>query len=114
MKSLQVAVDVAEDGATITMIADNTNGGVMTVAAKPKNITTDLNGHEVNVDGPLVGSAGTVGQSLHFEKGSIITIANGTITTDSTSSSMLFQNYAELTLTDVIVDATNIKAVHTH
>ncbi len=51
---------------------------------------------------------------LHFEKGSIITIANGTITTDSTSSSMLFQNYAELTLTDVIVDATNIKAVHTH
>ena len=104
-ESLQAAVDAAEDGATITMIADNTNGGVMTVAAKPKNITIDLNGHKVNVDGPLVGSAGTVSQSLHFEKGSNITITNGTITTDSTSSWMLFQNYADLTLTDIIVDA---------
>ena len=109
-ESLQAAVDAAEDGATITMIADNTNGGVMTVAAKPKNVTIDLNGHKVNVDGPLVGSAGTVSQSLHFEKGSNITITNGTITTDSTSSRILFQNYADLTLTDVIVDATNMQS----
>ena len=98
-----------EAGGTVTVEGDITDGaGLFLAATDPKEVVLDLNGHTVEFVGPAVGSTGTQTQALHLEKGSTVTIKNGTLKLGASANGikMFIQNYSELTLKDVIVDFT--------
>lgn len=104
------AAKAAEGKTVITLLKDVTCGGIMFVSADAVNVEFDLNGHTLTVGKPLVGSPGTVSQSLHFEKGNTVVIKNGTIACENNSASMLLQNYCDLTLDGVTLDGSNLAA----
>ena len=104
--------DVPNDLSTPTTIKvlrdelSGTSGIKTTTAAKDtKNIIIDFDGHTLQLGGPLVGSPGYESQDIHLEKGSKFTFKNGTIKA-SPNSAMLFQNYCDLTIEDMTIDAT--------
>ena len=99
--SLQEAVNKAVDGTetTITLLKDTTGNGV--VVEKGKNIIFDLGGNAYTVDG-TVGSSGTETNGFQLLKGSTVTFKNGTI--NAGKAKILIQNYADLTLDNVILD----------
>lgn len=68
------------------------------------NITFDLGGNTYTFTDSLVGSSGTETNGFQLLKDSTITIQNGTIKAGSSAKIML-QNYANLTLKDVTLDA---------
>lgn len=80
-----------------TLVED---GGV--VAKEGQNITLDLKGKTYKVTS-LVGSTGTVTNGFQFLKNSTIEIKNGTIISDIAKH--YIQNYADLTLNDVVLNA---------
>lgn len=101
------AFNDVESGATITLAKDSESAGLGLWENNEKEIVLDLNGHTLTVTGPAVGSSKTQTQAAHFEKGSKVTIKNGTIAATSTQLSnvkMGIQNYADLTLENVILD----------
>lgn len=103
--TLGEAVASIADKGTVTLLKDVTGGGVKLTAGK--DIVWDLNGYTYTVTKPTVGSAGTETNGFQFLRDSKITIKNGTITLDPTlRCAYLFQNYADLTLTDLTVDIT--------
>ena len=103
--TLNDAVAAVADKGTVTLLKDVTGGGVKLTAGK--DIVWDLNGYTYTVTKPTVGSAGTETNGFQFLRDSKITIKNGTITLDPTlRCAYLFQNYADLTLTDLTVDIT--------
>lgn len=71
-------INSAPDGATIVL-----EDGIHEIPAiglrGSENLTIDLNGNDVFVTNPPVGSAGTESQALHFERNTAITIKNGTL-----------------------------------
>lgn len=80
--------------------------GVKITSADPKNIIIDLKGFTYTVASSPVGSTGTETQGFHFEKGSTVVIKNGTLKfSNNANLKMGIQNYCDLTLEDVIVDA---------
>lgn len=85
---------------TITLLKDTTGNGV--VVEKGKNIIFDLGGNAYTVDG-TVGSSGTETNGFQLLKGSTVTFKNGTI--NAGKAKILIQNYADLTLKDVTLDA---------
>ena len=84
--------------------AENTPG-FMVEDSEPKNIIIDFNGYTIQLGKPLFGSEGTVSQNIHIEKGSTFVFKNGTLKA-AAESSMLIQNYANLTIEDMTLDAT--------
>ena len=70
-----------------------------------KDITFDLNGHEYLAT-KAGGSAGTQTQAVHLEKGNTVVIKGGTLSAalENPSIKMLIQNYANLTLEDMVID----------
>lgn len=100
--SLQEAVNAAEDGTqtTITLLDNTTGDGV--VVEKGKNIIFDLGGNAYTVDG-TVGSSGTETNGFQLLKGSTVAFKNGTI--NAGKAKIVIQNYADLTLEDVTLDA---------
>lgn len=83
-----------------------TGGGVF-LGAGDKNIVIDFNGLTYNVN-TLKGSAGTVNQLFHLEKGNTVTLKNGKIGVDEAVSKdvgMFIQNYSYLTLDGMTVDS---------
>lgn len=103
--SLAAAVaEVPTDGTptTITLLGDTTGSGVKVVSGQ--NIIFELGGHAYTVTDPLVGSSGTETNGFQLLKGSTVTFQNGTIYAGS-SAKILLQNYANLTLKDVTLDA---------
>ncbi len=83
-----------------------TGGGVF-LGAGDKNIVIDFNGLTYNVN-TLKGSAGTVNQLFHLEKGNTVTLKNGKIGVDEAVSKdvlMFIQNYSFLTLDNMTVDS---------
>lgn len=96
------------DTALIVMGKDVSGDGVDVPGGR--NITWRLNGHTYTVTGGLVGSPNTVSNCIRFLAGSNITILNGTITADEslTKAAILVQNYADLTLNNVTLDASNM------
>ena len=104
----KVALEKAiEKGGEFTIAADIPDAdGIFLAAAEPKDVSIDLGGHTLGLT-KAVGSAGTVSQALHLEKGSTVVIKNGTITgSPADGVLMLVQNYADLTLDSVILDFT--------
>ena len=98
----EAVAEVPADGTptTITLLADTTGDGV--VVEKGKNIIFDLGGNAYTVDG-TVGSSGTETNGFQLLKGSTVTFKNGTI--NAGKAKILIQNYADLTLKDVTLDA---------
>lgn len=90
---------------TIKLLADvHTEQGIILVAKDAKNIIFDLNGKTLDFGSELVGSPSTVTQNIHLEKGNIVTFKNGTM--KASSNALIFiQNYSDLTLENVVVDA---------
>lgn len=89
---------------TITLLKDTIGDGVVVGGDDfTKNIIFDLNFHTYTVDG-TVGSSGTETNGFQLRKGSTVTFQNGTIYAGG-SARILLQNYANLTLKDVTLDA---------
>ncbi len=87
---------------TITMLRDAQGGGV--VVKEGQSIVFDFGGHTYNINGTLVGSAGTETNGMQLLKGSAVTLKNGTLTSDK--AKILVQNYCDLTLDSVKLDGT--------
>ena len=103
--TLAEAVAAAADGDTIMLLANTTGAGVVI----NKNITIDLGGFTYSFN-QGVGSTGTESNGLQILKGNTVTIQNGTLNIAAEAADKFYtviQNYANLTLTDVTVDATN-------
>ena len=98
-----------QGGGTIKLLCDAEGAGLFLPANFNMTIVLDLNGHTYTCTGPAVGSTGTATQALHLEKNNTVTVKNGTITsTPDSGVKMLVQNYSSLTLTDVILDGSNL------
>ena len=103
--TLADAVAAAKNGETVTLYADVTDGSGIIVSGS-RNFTIDFNGHTYTVTGNFAGSSGTQNQCFQLLKGSAITMKNGTITGNSTGVKMIIQNYCDLTLQNMLLDAT--------
>ena len=107
--SLAAAFAAAVDGNTITLLDDCSGNGI--IVAKNKftttGLTVDFNNHTYTVDGSeLAGSAGTENQCFQLLKGNKITFKDGAIVADNSNIQMMIQNYSDLTLINMNLDAT--------
>lgn len=102
--TLVEAVAAVGDGETITMIADDLNASGVIVPSG-SNFTIDFNGHTYVVTQNLAGSSGTESQVFQLLKDSTITMKNGTLRGGVSGVKMIIQNYADLTLEDMTLDA---------
>jgi len=90
----------------ITFLKDAAGGGVQVTAGQ--NIIFNLANHTYTVGAPTVGSTGTETSGFHLLKGSTVTMQNGTIkASDYYNLQMMIQNYSDLTLKDITLDADN-------
>lgn len=107
-KTLDAAVAAAKTGeqTIIALNKDMAGNGVKTINGQ--DVVIDLGGHTFDIDGSLVGSAGTETNGFQLLKGSKVTFKNGTL--KSKKAKLLIQNYSDLTLEDVILDATGGEA----
>ena len=106
--TLEAAFAAAQDGDTITLLADCAGNGIQVLPNRfnTNGLTVDFDGHTYNVDGTTVGSTGTKTQAFQLQKNNKITFKGGTIT--STKALMLVQNYSDLTLKDMTLDGSNL------
>ena len=76
------------------------------------NVTIDLAGNTYTLVTPAVGSNGYETQGFHVEKGYNLTLKNGTIdiSKDASAFKLLFQNYSNLTLDNMVLDGTNLES----
>ena len=88
---------------TINIEEDIVDGGVKVYAGQ--NIVFNLNGHSFTIDQPTVGSAGTETLAFQLLKDSTVKFMDGKLLQGENGCKMMIQNYADLTLEDVIVDA---------
>lgn len=98
------AVAAVESGGTVTLLRD-ANGDGITVQGG-KEFTLDFDGHSYTVDGKPTGSKGTETQAFQLLTGSTIVFKNGKIIGDTPGVKMLIQNYCDLTLDNMTLDAT--------
>ena len=105
--SLAEALDKVENGQTATItLQDNYTGGGAIIEGTDKNITIDLNGFTYTVGEPTVGSAGTETNGFQLLKDNTVRFKDGTIkASDYKKLKIVFQNYCDLTLENVTVDA---------
>lgn len=87
---------------TIILLGNTTGGGVKVPSGK--NIIFDLGGYTYTVTDPLVGSSGTETNGFQLLRDSNIKIQNGKIDSTAERLKILIQNYANLTLDNVILD----------
>ena len=91
---------------TIEMTEDVTSAPGVEVTAG-KNIIFDFKGHRYQTSEPFVGSKGTETISFRFLKGSTVYMKNGYLVASNHKDSKMFvQNYADLTLDKITIDAT--------
>ncbi|MGN1208796.1 MAG: ESPR-type extended signal peptide-containing protein, partial [Duodenibacillus sp.] len=126
--TLKSALDSSSEGDTIVLVKDlsdqtglsfgqtgaSAEHAVKTTATK---VTIDLNEHRYTVSKvPAAGSTGYESQGFHIEKATgSLAIKNGTIVFDSSDASSLrmgIQNYTDLTLDGVVVDATKLNGTY--
>ncbi|MEE3428942.1 MAG: hypothetical protein VZQ55_08265 [Ruminococcus sp.] len=106
--TLADAFAAAQDGDTITVLADCSGNGIkVTPEGKfTTGLTVDFNNHTYTVIANTVGSTGTETQAFQLLKDNKITFQNGTIT--SSVAKMLVQNYSNLTLDNMVLDGRNL------
>lgn len=103
--TLEAAIGAVKSGETITLQCDVTDGSGIIVNSG-KKFTLDFNGHSYTVTNNLAGSTGTKSQAFQLLKDSIIMMKNGAIIGNSEGVTMLIQNYCNLTLENMRLDAT--------
>ncbi len=110
--SLAAAVDAATENATLKLAKDASGAGLFIATA----MTIDFGGFTYTVTGPAVGSAGTVTQALHIEAapGKPVTLKNGVVNSTCDDVLMLVQNYSDLTLDGMTLDATGDNGITTY
>ena len=121
-RTLVDAVKNAENGATIELLKDASGAGVGTFNGAQdgtgvKNFTIDFGGHTYTCTGPAVGSSGTQSQAFHLEwtgdaaNNAKVTLKNGTVTATANSGvAMIIQNYCDLTLDNMVIDGSKLRA----
>ena len=110
LKEAVEAVEVCKEEScpttTINVLENHETSGI--VFESGKYLEIDLGGYTVTFKGPTVGSEGTKTQDMQILEGSTIVFKNGKfVSSDTESSKMFIQNYANLTLRDIEIDATN-------
>lgn len=103
-ESLYDAVANVKDGETITVLDDDLEANGIVVPSG-SNFTIDFNGHTYVVTKNLAGSSGTETQAFQLLKDSTITMKNGTLRGGVSGVKMIIQNYADLTLEGMTLDA---------
>ena len=116
---LAAAINAVTEGQTIKVLNDISNAKGISVSGK--NFTVDFGGHKYAVENPGAGSTNTTTQAFQLLQGSTIVFKNGTIECTAANKdytwgsnaekkgiAMIIQNYANLTLEDMTIDATNI------
>ena len=113
--TLAEAVNASGDNALIELFADVTDGGGIIIGDTHKNITINFGGHTYTVTKDLAGSANTKNQCFQFLQGSeSVKLLNGTIIGNNSGLSFIIQNYTNLTLKDMTLDATKgTNSIHT-
>ena len=118
--TLKGAIDAASDGATIYLNKNAATDGIINgdgviIDTSVKSLTIDFNGLTYNMNGTPVGSSGTETQAFQLLTGGSVTMKDGKITGDGPNVKMLIQNYCNLTLNNMVVDATvgNNKVTYT-
>ena len=113
--TLAAAVNASGDNALIELFADVTDGGGIIIGDTHKNITINFGGHTYTVTKDLAGSANTKNQCFQFLQGSeSVKLLNGKIIGDNSGLSFIIQNYTNLTLKDMTLDATKgTNSIHT-
>jgi hypothetical protein len=121
--TLVEAVAAANDGDTITLLRDQPDGnGIIIPADKftSKGLTIDFNGKCYTVDRNLAGSDGSQNQCFQIlgskdsdgvysgNGNTKVTLKNGTIMADNSDILFLIQNYSDLTLDNMILDASTM------
>ena len=107
-ETLEDAFAAAEDGDTITLLADGSGNGIVVPQDKfAEGLTVDFRGFAYTINGgTLAGSTGTKTQAFQLLKGNKITFQNGAIVADNKDVKVLIQNYSDLTLDSMTLDAT--------
>ena len=89
---------------TITLLRDATGGGVIVSAGQ--NIIFDFDGNTYTVGEPTVGSTNTETNGFQLLRDSTVTMKNGTLkASDYVDLKIMIQNYSDLTLLDMELDA---------
>ena len=105
-ETLEAAIAAAQDGETITLLADCAGNGIKAAQGKfTTGLTVDFAGHTYTVDGSTVGSTGTETNAFQLLKDNKITFKNGTITSEK--AKILIQNYSDLTLEGMTLTLNN-------
>lgn len=109
--TLADAIKAVKDGETIELTRNVTDAKGISVPSG-KNFTIDFKGKEYIVTGPGAGSPNTETNAFQFLKDSTITMKNGTIKVGENASKKrigrIIQNYADLTLENMIFDTKNL------
>lgn len=84
---------------------ENSDGTITTSGNNPVNITFDLNDFTYTVTNPTSGSSGTETNGFQLLQNSIVTFKNGTLFSEL--GNIVIQNYSNLTLDDVTIEAQN-------
>ena len=118
--TLADAIAAVKDGETITMLGIVDKAAGISVP-EGKNFTVDFGGFHYAMECPGAGSAATKTAGFQLLKNSTIVFKNGTLKcTDANKNktwssgdaskgiAIMIQNYADLTLEDITIDATNI------
>ena len=108
--SLAAAIDaVPADGTktTIVMTQDVTNSPGVQID-EGKNVVIDFNNHYYESGAPFVGSPNTQTISFRFMKGATVYLKNGNLKASNDKNSKMFiQNYSDLTLENIKINATD-------
>ena len=108
-ESLEAAFAAATDGATITLLANSEGNGIIAPEGKfnTTGLTVNFNNFTYTISGPsLAGSTGTKTQAFQLLKDNKITFKNGAIVGNNADVKMMIQNYSDLTLDNMVLDAT--------
>ena len=99
----------AVDATVITIIGQDDVVDGAGVVIDRQNVIIDLNGKTYNVINPTVGSPGTETNGFQMLKGSTVVFRNGSIASDV--AKILLQNYCDLTLENVTINATDNSSI---
>ena len=105
--TLADAVNAVDTGVETTIeLLRNVTDGTGIIVDSGKNIIINFAGHTYTVTGTPAGSTGTKNQCFQLLKDSTVIMNNGSITANSTEVTRIIQNYANLTLHKMTLDAT--------
>ena len=100
------AVAEVQTGETITLLRNVDNGSGVIVDKPGVSFNIDFDNYTYTVVGNLAGSSGTKSQCFQLLKGATVTMKDGAIVANNAGIKMIIQNYSNLTLNNMTLDAT--------